>query len=743
MKTTTYITYLTCLLILSGCDRKDTATEFDTVNTSTPNRFLQYPNMQPSLAAGTYTVVAATTNANATDSYTITITKDDETSKILNGRWTLSGGKDPASLSNPQHLVTLDTPGGIKVSLESGTDNYLYLLDRSGNVLYEDDNSGTSNNALLDLPTSLINNQKWTEAYYAAIDPGNERDTLNKWKTKNGFDAGHDVHVIFRDTKDLGYGRNMYMRKNANGCLAIYVENFLVEVIDGLPYNTLNLIAAIKNDRKHHFGSNAIEFSDLDGDCDGSEPMFNKFFTFVADPSNPTADEPRLLSVDLDGRGEKYMPIPCITCHGGTAKPLEADGSFPSSAVPGQTNPELRIGDTNSKLQPFEVDTFEFSDEPGYTREDLEDKLKELNEAAFSTYPGTRANGEWDADFIREVLDGWYGGHFLSAANNNGFDTTFVPQGWKHDPTDNTIPASRPASSEELFLQVVKPYCFACHSKRGTNLRSNNLINTVDTSKDVNFSTYEKFVSHAEQIEEYVYARGQMPMSRLTFDKFWESNAPEILATHIPGFSFANTDGTINMPGKPIADAGLNRTVVSPVNISAHGSFFADNYSWKIIQQPGGSTATIADESALRTELTADTDGLYKIELTISNNGGETSTDTLEITIDSTLTPNQNDVTFDGEIFTLLQSGTAITCISCHTALGPIGAGGVPIYYDADSAGYSIYENVRQRVNFSDLKYSPILRKPTGNHHFGNTPLTDADDINMLINWISEGAREK
>ena len=740
MKKLNSILFLIIALTLNACDRDDTPVEFDTVSVSTPNKFLLYPNTQASLPAGTYTVVAATVNANAADSFTLTITKLNGSKTQEIGRWASSGGKDATSTSNPRYTFTLESAGGIKISLSSGVDNYLYLLNRSSNILFEDDNSGGSNNALLDIPASRINNKQWTEAYYAAIDPNNERNTLNNWKTKNGFDAGYDVHVIFRDTKDLGYGRNMFMRKNDNGCVAIYVENFLVNLVDGLPYNTLNLTAAIENDRLHHFGTNAIEFSDLDGDCDGVDPMFNKFFTFKADPSNPTKDEPRLLSVDLDNRGEKFMPIPCMICHGGIAKPLLADGTFPSFALPGQANPELRIGDTNSKLQPLEVDSFEYSTTAGYSRAEQEVKLKEMNEVVFSTFSASRADGEWDADFIREVLDGWYGGHFLNSANNNYFNETFVPQGWKYDPADITIPATRPASSEELFLSVIKPYCFACHSKQGTTLGSiNNNSNAAGNSKDVNFSTYEKFISHADQIEDYVYARGQMPMSRLTYDKFWESNAPEILASHIPGFKFANSDGSIDLPGKPVANAGLDRTVISPVTITAEASFFADTYSWLLIEQPNGSNASFSSENSLRTTLTADLNGIYKIQLTASNAAGENSIDVLVITIDNTLTPNQNDITFDADIAPLLQGGTTTSCLTCHIAAG---IAGIPVYYDNSSGGYSIYENIKQRINFSDLQYSRILRKPTGNHHYGDTPITTSANLNTLINWASEGARE-
>lgn len=731
-----HLIFCIVLFTISGCDRDDTSRPSSDVSINLANSFLQYPNMQAGLAAGTYTLVAATANTSETGSFTLNITLNDGTTIEKTGSWTSSGGQDETSMANPRFNFTIKRAGGATVSLTSSVDNYLFLLDRGDNILYQDDNSGTNNNALLNIPSSLINNKAWTQAYYAAIDPYNERDSLHKWKSRNGFDQGHDVHVIFRDTKDLGYGRSVFMRENTNGCLALYVENFRVDAIAGIPYSSLNLAAAIENDRLHHFGSNAIEFSDLDGDCDGSDPMFNKFFTFKADPTKPNADEPRLLSVDLDGRGEKYMPLPCITCHGGNAMPLLADGTFPSAALPGQTNPELRIGDTNSKLQPLEVDSFEYSNVSGYTRSDQETKLKQINTVVFNSFPASRASGEWDGDFIREVVDGWYGGHFLTASNNKSFNKNFVPYGWQYNPSDIAIPGTRPANSEELFLKVIKPYCFACHSKRGTTLGSDsNDSNFSGKSKDVNFSSYEKFISHAEQIENYIFARGIMPMSKLTYDKFWEGTAPAILASHIPSFQYYDENGNVTQPGKPVANAGIDRTVRSPATLSAEASSFVDTYSWLITQQPGGSNASINDTTDIRPSLTADFNGVYTLQLTATNSEtGKSHSDSVDITIDSSLLPAQQDITFTADIQPFMSSN----CAGCHYGTYVTG---IPLYYDVNSNGYSAYQNVRQRMNFAYPEFSKILRKPTGNHHYGSTVIGNSADYNMFLNWVLEGGR--
>ena len=743
-KTTFYLCAAALSLLISGCGRDDTPAEFEEVTLSTPNKFLQYPNMHASLAAGRYKVVATTSSAGQSGSFNMTINYDDGSQQSLSGQWSSSAGPNatPATSGDPSFDFELTQAGGIRIELRSSRDAYLYLLNRNNQIIAEDDNSGGGTHAMIDLPRSRVDNAAWATAYYAAIDPNNERDTLNKWKTRNGFDQDPGTHIIFRDTKDLGYGRSMYFRAGPNGCAAIYVENFAVDLVDGLPYTTLNLHAAIENDRLHHFGTNAIEYSDLDGDCDGSDPMFNKFYTFRADPRFPNADEPRIIKVDLDGRGEKYMPIPCITCHGGTARPLMDDGSFPSAALPDEANPALRIGDTDSKLQPVEVDSFEYSTASGYSRAEQESRLRALNRLVYNTFPTATTAGHWQADFIREVVDGWYGGDINTS--NSAFDGSFVPQGWKYDPSDGSIPASRPPTSEQLFLDVIKPYCFACHSKRGSDLGTN--TNAGGDGQDVNFSSYEKFISYADRIEDYVYVRGIMPMSLLTFEEFWASDAPEILASHLPGFSHANADGSIDIPGKPIARTGPDRTTTTPATLHGSSSLFASYYNWSVVNQPTGSNATFSDDSVANPIFSTDMDGNYQLQLVVSNGIEQSTAATLNLTVDSSLMPAVQDITFDSHIKTVLQTD----CVTCHaTGLVP----GIPVFY-TDNA--ELYNQVMLRVNLSAPELSKLLSKPTGNHHYGGIrgddpgeaafymdgAPTEDDDYNLFVNWILNGARE-
>ncbi len=59
----------------------------------------------------------------------------------------------------------------------------------------------------------------YAEAYYHDIDSNNDKDTIDKWKAQNGFTgiiSPNEHLVVFRDVKDLGYGRRMTGRLNGH-----------------------------------------------------------------------------------------------------------------------------------------------------------------------------------------------------------------------------------------------------------------------------------------------------------------------------------------------------------------------------------------------------------------------------------------------------------------------------------------------------------------------------------------------
>src|SRR5690349_2063027 len=109
----------------------------------------------------------------------------------------------------------------------------------------------------------------YAAAYYAAIDPTNAENTIDKWKAVNGFSdstnprPGTEHLAVFRDVRDLGYGRRMTARRNSDDAsIAFYVENYNVAPGGSTSYSSdFNVDAAIRRDTQWHVGTNAIEWS--------------------------------------------------------------------------------------------------------------------------------------------------------------------------------------------------------------------------------------------------------------------------------------------------------------------------------------------------------------------------------------------------------------------------------------------------------------------------------------------------
>lgn len=188
-------------------------------------------------------------------------------------------------------------------------------------------------------------------AYYAAIDPNNERDTLENWlKVNNIHDPGDvSAEAVYFNGGDLGFGRRMLMSQNPQG-MFFWVHNYR-SVEDAA--EDVELLATV-----------AMEYSPHP--VNGGTP-YVKFHTFDGNGD-------RILKIDLDGRGEKSVPGMCTTCHGG--QPLELDNGFYPN--------EGRIG---TRFIPFDLDTFEYSTaHPEFSRANQEDEFKILNAAVLEHY---------------------------------------------------------------------------------------------------------------------------------------------------------------------------------------------------------------------------------------------------------------------------------------------------------------------------------------------------------------------
>lgn len=150
-------------------------------------------------------------------------------------------------------------------------------------------------------------------AYYAAIDPTNNKDTLGKWWQANGFGAdglgvGNPSYVrqAYLNHNDLGFGRDMHCLKNGAN-VACYVTNY------GLPdQNLANADAAETLDATKRGATVAMEF-DAAVVVSSSSDERVQFYVF----GGGVAASGRIKFADLDGFGPKPVPFLCLVCHGG------------------------------------------------------------------------------------------------------------------------------------------------------------------------------------------------------------------------------------------------------------------------------------------------------------------------------------------------------------------------------------------------------------------------------------------
>ncbi len=580
--------------------------------------------------------------------------------------------------------------------------------------------------------------KEYADAYYAAIDPNNERDTFDKYKAKNGFGSGtgEEVTVVFGDVRDLGYGRLMNVRRNPDGTVAFFVKNYLVSAAAGYTYSRVNLDAAVAADSRWFIGVNAIEFTP--GPNGG--PAFPKFYNFSS------ATGQRATMVNLDNRGLKAMPGPCITCHGGRGDALtaaDANGKRQFNLVANSASQQR--GDVQAHLHEFDVDSFDFSDQTGFTRAEQEAKIKKINQWILCSYPipdgaqrsaedvcrRTATGNEWQGTAAKHIKQA-YGGDGMPNAT---YANTFVPDSWVA------------AGQTTLYKETVSQACRVCHSLRGTGNQS-----------DLDFDSYEKFQSYSDRIKAHIVDRGNMPLAKLVYDKFYTSTMPDRIGTFLEtqGYKVRDGQGQMLKPGRPVADPGPARLVKpGATQLTATMSLFANSYEWSIVSGPAG--ATLTNTTTSQPTFTANTNGTYVVQLVVGNGTQKSDPAQLSVRVDSSLTYTPTQLRF-ADVKAVLQSPTTgCTNSGCHNGGG--GNKAPVIYADIDRNGDGVinsvdddwlYAEVRSRVNMTDYVASALLRKPSNNHHNGqlrpgfdtSVAVGEAGRANydLFVNWIVNGA---
>jgi hypothetical protein len=533
----------------------------------------------------------------------------------------------------------------------------LYAVDATGAVVAPATNGGTGAPVTLSLSNTQIEglrlsgggreNRATADAYYAGIDPTNSKLTLTQWLTENCFnpaaaDKGAEVHAVYVNNYDLGFGRDMYARvSRPAGCTSTSFEPGDAAAV---VINHATLEGAAK--KVDAFIAVAMEY-------EASDPTHaqNGIVSFyIYAPDEGTGEMRRIKSANFDGRGEKVLPGACTACHGGrTPNPTEVLNNN-AYGQPGGT----QIGAT---FMPWDLDSFLFADtdptfptdasnaalRTQYSRANQQAAFKQLNTLALYTY-GSGVGNQFTchANYTGpcEMVQGWYGGTNLPSGT---FVSNYVQPGWRSTVSGN------PTNVETLYHNVFARHCRGCHVQRGAFPESN--------VKDPSFETYAQFVQNASPnyrslLEEHVFQTGRMPLARLTMDRLWQpgpNNAPSAgaqLATHLglpagtrPGAAIVCAQSLGNTP--PLSESAGARTEVPRGNIATNAnslslsgecSRFVRSYNWSLTR-PGGSAAVLSGTANNRTAFVPDRPGDYDLTLNVTGVSGGTASLTRYATV--------------------------------------------------------------------------------------------------------------
>jgi hypothetical protein len=499
-------------------------------------------------------------------------------------------------------------------------------------------------------------------AYYATIDDhtiGERKRSFLGWLKENGFvpatatslrweqlEAGSGAHALYVNNFDLGFGRDMYARRfdctnpavSPGECVASVVMNYASIEAAAKKLDPVVAVAMEYNTTPYSGGKKVV-----------------KFYTFA--PNEVTGDFDRISSVDLDGRGEKFMPGACTICHGGTPQGLD------------QVEPDRYAngGDLNSSFLPWDLESFLYSDSPAaawtpdaddttdaalhgrYTKAAQQLAFRELNRLAYQTYVDDPARpGRYDLP--RDLIHAWYG----DAVDAPAFKEREVPEQW------SAIDGPR-----QLYRDVFAQHCRMCHVAQVPKFIEQSgrydPYDGCDASPPISqfgstspgqiaFGCYNQFIAAGNLIS--VLQRGVMPDARLTMDRLWVGggtgdSAAKILATHLQ--LVTGRSDLLSASGQPIPPGRSNPVVkvngigvdddapvevarFAPVRIDGAQSDQVATFTWDLCLVPIGATECVArslvgGSSALPAFL-AQESGDYRLTLTAGDGSGTSQTTT-------------------------------------------------------------------------------------------------------------------
>jgi len=317
--------------------------------------------------------------------------------------------------------------------------------------------------------------------YQAATDaqPGGTRDTLDRWKTANGFNPNGDLAsgeamAIYFNNGDLKFGRDMHCRvtNTSTGATACYVSNFGRAGADDA---TTALTWATQYETSHQTTPSptatvAMEYDRVAG---------VQFWAYGSDGKY-------LPKPTLDSQGPKPMPDICMACHQGHYS-----------------------GHTGDKVQgaaflPFDLDSFlDVNNTPlpmsAAVTPAVQEQFRLLNNMVIGTHP---PNG------IQQLVELWYPGGPSSPYARFVFN-----QGAAQ------LSGAPFARHENLYDSVVKVACRSCHvAIRGAE-----------------WNMFSQMNSNASFIQSLSCGPGRMmmPHAEVPWLRFWQEGLNSTLSAEL------------------------------------------------------------------------------------------------------------------------------------------------------------------------------------------------------------------
>jgi len=218
-----------------------------------------------------------------------------------------------------------------------------------------------------------------------------------------------------------------------------------------------------------------------------------------------------LPSVNLDGRGEKFMPGSCVSCHGGD----HYAGHFPEDGA--------GSADFGGHMLPYDKGNFEFSDVDGLTDQQREKAIYHLNQNLLSVDPAPASPNPQVPGALtvagQNLISGWYSNPLLPA---HTLDQNYIPPDWQSFINSDT-PYYAPIDSR-FYRRVLARTCRTCHVNQIPHYNFD-----IPSVYIVNFNYYELYrstcgsIDSSGDITQDLSRVLTMPNSAVTFNRYWLS----------------------------------------------------------------------------------------------------------------------------------------------------------------------------------------------------------------------------